>query len=388
MLGRRKGAGAHDPGHIVPNTKGTSNEISFSVLHSMRNAAEEGGGLERPAWEFPQEEVKQRRKQRRRSSRLLVAGIVLAVMAVVALVTTILALNIQNQMDSVSRMKGILREVVAESDQLKPFDDAVSAALTAEMGTFSYDDTKNAYESAQASAPAVADRLQQLKQQLENTLGQLQAPGDREAVNQGITAINAQLNLMDMGQQAMTYALPAQEAYAHAQAAMDNILQADTLDDEATSLMSTLNRDNASASLAKTQEAQAKLTSARDDLQLTQDRLEQLVGDQADETDIADARDVIATYLSYVQLRIDAQQAAAQSMQAYLDRDKATLQQANERYNQAEQQAAQLIADRSIAPADAFALVFTRIRATDADQWTAESARADAALSAIRDYLA
>lgn len=384
MLGKHKRSDPGDPGHIVPNTKGTSNEISFSVLHQMRNAAAEEGASARPAWEFPHDEVRQRRRARRRGKRLMMAGIVVAVLAVVALGATAVVVNMQNQMDHVARMKGVLTQVADECNELKPYVDTVSAAVAQPLDTVDLASMKSAYEAATPMLSSTADDLRQLKGQLEEVQQHLQVPGDREAANQGIAAINAQLNLIDQGQAIMEWALPAQEAYAAAKEAMEQILRADTLADEATERIAQLNADNARASQEASQQAQEALTQARDDLETAQEIMQQLEARMDGSTFAGDTMD---TYVEYAQRRLEAQAAAVRSMQAYLDRDKVTLQQANDQYNQLEQQAADMIGTLGATPADAFASVFTAARATEADQWTAETARLAQALSAVHVYL-
>ncbi|WP_251212983.1 hypothetical protein [Adlercreutzia murintestinalis] len=395
MLGRHKHPDPGDPGHIVPYTKGTSNEISFSVLHNMRNAAAEEGTTSRPAWEFPHEEVRQRRRARRRGKRLMVAGMVVAVLGVVALGATAVVINVQNQMDHVARMKGVLQGVVDQSSALQPYNDMLTAALAQPPATMSFADMKAVSEKISPTLPNIADDLRQLKSQLEEVQQHLQVPADREAANQGITVINAQLNLMDMGEAAISWALPAHEAYEQATEAMEHILRANTLAEEATAQIATLNADNARASQTKSEEAQKELTTARDELQAVQTCMQQLEARAADpsEADTAtfEAADAaMRTYLEYAQLRLDAQAAAVQSMQAYLDRDRTTLQQSNDRYNQLEQQAADIISNAAATPTlptEALASVFTTVSTSEADQWSAESARMAQALAAVRAYL-
>lgn len=387
MLGKPRKPDPGDPGHIVPTTKGTSNEISFSVLHQMRNAAAQEGAPGRPAWEFPQEEVKQRRRARRRGKRLAALGIGLGVLALAVAMGALVVVNVQHQMDHVARMKGMLGQVSARCDELAGFNEAVAAALVQQMGTVPYDQMKAAYDAAEPGLPAKAEELRQLKGQLEAVQENLKVPADREAANQGIAAVNAQLNLIDMGQQAMAWALPAQDAYGQAKAAMDHIMAANDLASRATEQIATLNAESAQASQQTSQQALAELASARDGLQAAADQLATLAQREGAGDATVAATATIAQYLDYTQLRIDAQQAAVQSMQAYLDRDKGTLAQANDRYNQLEQRAVELIAAQSVTPADAFATAFTAVRTPASDQWAAESARAAVAASAVRDYL-
>lgn len=383
---RRNKKAPGDPGHIVPNTQGTSNEISFSVLHNMRNAAAEGGEPQRPAWEFPQEEVKQRRRARRRGRRLMVAGITVAVLAVVALAATVLVVNVQNQLDHVARMRSTLSQVIGACEELAPFNDAVRAAVAQPMGTTPFADMEAAYDAALPGVPEQTGRLEDLRAQLEELQEHLQAPGDREAAHQGIAAANAQLNLLDMGKQMMDAALPAQEAYAQAEAAMAHILKADQLDDEATAAAQELNAENAKASRDKSQQAAQELEQAQNALQAVQQQAGALVPKAGDGAQAN--MDALTGYAAYVQTRLDAQRAAAASMQAYLDRDKAALQAQNDRYNQLEQQAADQIAQLPQAPAASFAALYEAASAGSADQWSAEEARAQAALEAVRSYLA
>lgn len=434
MLGKKKQPG--DVGHIRLGTQGTSNEISFSVLHAKSNeAAQDQGAPARPLWELPQEELRARRTKRRRGRRLMIAGLTLAIAGVVAVVGTFVVVNVQRQLDQVANMRWLLQQVVDECDQLQPLNEVVSQALVETIGSVPAAQIDESYDAAAAQAGAHADQLRQLKGQLEGAQQHLQLPADKEAANQGIQAVNAQLNLLDMSGDDMAFALPAQQALASAQQAMDDILRADGLAREATEVMADMNADTAAQSKAKSEECRAALQQAREALLSAQAEVLALAGNveagadeengdeeadsaEAGETaadgnavaasanasssetpeaadadsassDTASAPDAtIARYLEYVDLRIEAQEAAIASMQAYLDRDKATLQQANDTYNQLESQAAQLIADFALAPADDVVAAFNGARTARADQWSAELARASVALTAVRDYLA
>lgn len=434
MLGKKKQPG--DVGHIRLGTQGTSNEISFSVLHAKSNeAAQDQGAPARPLWELPQEELRARRTKRRRGRRLMIAGLTLAIAGVLAVVGTFVVVNVQRQLDQVANTRWLLQQVVDECDQLQPLNEVVSQALVETIGSVPAAQIDESYDAAAAQADAHADQLRQLKGQLEGAQQRLQLPADKEAANQGIQAVNAQLNLLDMSGDDMAFALPAQQALAGAQQAMDDILRADGLAREATEVMADMNADTAAQSKAKSEECLAALQQAREALLSAQTEVLALAGNveagadeengdeeadsaEAGETaadgnavaasanasssetpeaadadsassDTASAPDAtIARYLEYVDLRIEAQEAAIASMQAYLDRDKATLQQANDTYNQLESQAAQLIADFALAPADDVVAAFNGARTARADQWSAELARASVALTAVRDYLA
>lgn len=379
MFGKKK---SDDVGHIKPSTQGTSNEISFSVLHAKSNAAtQEEGSPARPMWELPQEELKARRTKRRRSRRLATAALVLGIVAIVVVVGSIVVVNVQRQLDHVAYMRSVLQQAMDECDQLKSFNESVSEALVQNMGSVPYADIESKYESAQKRVPQASARLRDLKSQIEDAQKYLTLPGDKEAANQGIAAINAQLNLLEMGEEDMQFALPAQKAYADAGKAVEDILRANDLAREATDLMANMNADSAAASKAKSEECLNVLRSARDELSSAQEEVGVLSSDPSQAS-------VLATYLEYVNLRIEAQEAAISSMQAYIDRNKATLEQANSTYNQLESQAAALISGQQFLPADDVSAAFNTARGDMADQWSSELARNSVACSAVRDYLA
>lgn len=423
MLGKKKQPG--DVGHIRLGTQGTSNEISFSVLHAKSNeAAHDQGAPARPLWELPQEELRERRTKRRRGRRLMVAGLTLAIVGLLAVVGTFVVMNVQRQLDQVANTRWLLQQVVDECDHLQPLNEAVSQALVQTIGSVPAEQVDESYNTANTQSSARADQLRQLKEQLESAQQRLQLPADKEAANQGIQAVNAQLNLLDMSGDDMAFALPAHQAFADAQRSMADILRADELAREATEIMADMNADTAAQSKARSEECRAALQQAREALLAAQQEVLALVegaeessGQSADGADAPAAADggepaadapeanhdaeassapdaasapdaTIARYLEYVDLRIEAQNAAIASMQAYLDRDKATLQQANDTYNQLESQAAQLVTDHAFTPADDVAAAFNAARITRADQWSAELARASVALTAVRDYLA
>ncbi|WP_165062745.1 hypothetical protein [Adlercreutzia sp. ZJ154] len=427
MFGNRKKSG--DVGHIKPSTQGTSNEISFSVLHAKSNAAaQDQGSPARPAWELPQEELNARRTKRRRGRRLMAAAITLAVAAIVVVVASIVVVNVQRQLDHVAYTKSVLQKVLDECDQLQPFNDSINDALVQNIGTKSYSDLESNYKTAQTQSSQHDKRLHDLKSEIEDAQQYLTLPADKEAANQGLAAINAQLNLIQMAASDMEFALPAQKAYSDAESAVGDILHANDLAREATELTSNINAENAAASKAKSEECLAALQTASEKLNSVQNEVLTLsnavestdsqssTGSSEDEnkqqpeasaedkseqqpealTDNqneqqpetpADPDAVVSTYIEYVNLRIKAQESAIASMQAYIDRDKTTLQQANDTYNQLETQAASLMAEQTLLPSDDVSAAFNKARTPYVDQWNSELARVTVACSAIRDYL-
>lgn len=381
MFSRKKKGGGS--GHIVPRTQGTSNEISFSVLHNISNTAAQEGAPERPAWEFPTDEVRARRTRRRRANRLVSVALALAATAALVLVGAVVFMNVQNHLDHVAHLRSILSQVTAECDNAAKLNGTVDAALVQTVGNTPYEQIETQWKKEQQGMAQTTERLQSLKRQIESQQTHLGSPADIEASNQGIAAINAQLNMVEMSKEFMPDALAGQLAYTQARNAMAELLEANDMAREATELIAQLNMETAAASLAKSQECKAKFEGAYENLVAARDYIQnEPEGEQKTQ-----AENVLSSYIDYADLRIKSQQAAINSMQAYIDRTSAPLQQANDEYNTLEAQAAEIISQQDTLPEDAVAEEFANARTEQSTQWSSEAARLTVALNDVRDYL-
>lgn len=402
MLGKRRRSDS--PGFIKPHTQGTSNEISFDVLDKKRNAADDPTP---PAWEFSHAEVEKRKKKRVRNKRLFVTMIVVITVAVCLFLGMLVWSQLHNQMDNIQQLRQALTQVQEEDQLLDPFKEVVTNSLSLPLDQLN-EETEAEYKAANSTASAVSSQNAEIKRRLESLQATLQA-ADLEASNQGIAAINADHNAVELGRTIMSYVQSAIDGYAQADSAFQSMMTADSLARESAALMESQTIEGANQSIAKSNECIAEFNRAKAALQKASDAYEEfpkadplknsgnihpINSDSATTSENASANEdspssanPIKPFIEYVDLRIQAQHSAIESTQAYIDRNKETLVQANDTYNSLEVQAADLVSKQPNYPAEALGQAYAEACKTQSDQWEAEVARATAAIKAVRDYL-
>ncbi|WP_206214581.1 hypothetical protein [Adlercreutzia sp. ZJ242] len=421
-------AGLDAAGGLSPST---SSGVSQKGAGSSRRSA-----VTAPAWETPFEEVARRKANRKRHRRLALAGVSLVVMLLLAVGAAALYAGLQMQQDKKSQLIDCIRQIEETDDIILPFDDLVIQASSkpleqlADEGfalngegqqapppdgslSSSADGASSASDASDASsgtslgassdasgatsqsdaatassatpqpnaAAAQALGVMQLEE-AERTLAEVKQSVEslqagvvdneiKEAANQALISINARLNMIQSGSAALKETLRVLTPFDHAQKGWDLILQGDAAARAAAALVAEISADNVNASMEKSNEAIGLFSQAR----------EQLVEAQAGYEVELDP------FLYYIDLRIESQRLALSSDQAYLDRDKEMLAEANEAYNKADTEAVALIKEQKGNPQTLVSERFEQNTQADFDSYAADRARAAAADAFLRDYL-
>ncbi len=380
-IGRSKTGAA---GHIKKNTQGTSNEISFSVLDSMKGPDEEDDGTsplgrislftlgpKRPAgtpskepslpgkpasgarsgsrskargtaWKPPSGEVKERRKHRKRNRRLALA-FVGALCAVGLVFGGIVAVGRYQQMqERAQTLDGQIESVREQYGAVEPFLTLVETTLQmplAEVDAAALDAQMVDWDAQQQS---IATKLRATKTSLEHLEEQLTG-SDAERANSAIAVVNAATKAAEAGRAALTEVLGAAKANARAQAFTENAVAGDS-DARAAAAIPLTDAAAAEAAIDQSNAAIADFAAARDAVQA-------LVSDAAGLIDgsgafTESAADLLKPFADYANLRIQAQECAIQADEGYLNQSSQQIAEANAQYNELEQQAAELITEQ------------------------------------------
>lgn len=399
--------------HIKKHTKGKSNEISFDVLEAKKGldanddqednplgrismftlgkrkppatpsretklpinyVAPKTSSAKRPAWEYPREEVANKKAKRKRGKRLLITVVAAGLTCAAVLGGIAIVQGIQRQQEFLGNLDKQIEATDAVYDATYDFRSLVDDALNTPLPDLNAADLRERYERVKdTSSPAT--KLRATKTAVENLQGSLTSRGDIERSNKVLSSINAQLNLLEMGGPIVEDVLEAATQYAQAEDYMTLVLQADSAAREGASASTDLTDETARASMQKSDEALNLFATARDTLQKaidgemawfttedTQDSSQSFVAEEAQEAgseegqdadqetpaptleSVADIKTALQPFIDYVNLRIDAQQAAKDADQGYLSRSSATMIEANDRYNALEFKAADLYA--------------------------------------------
>lgn len=403
--------------HIKSHTHGSSNEISFSVLDAAREArdaeerdrrrstAETGKislftlGSNRKLHGTPTkgqsmvipEGVK---TSRRHSAAPGVASgaldrripgvitMIVVVCALVALALTVSQTFLQVHVRQSDFRSQLMNEigVVDQCDQtLIPFDELVMAQYdpkrfdaSAATGIPSFEDLSESYRQVVGDIAPSRSQLEEALAAIEALQPSLSDNKDKEAAHQAVTAARSRLNMLETGVAIIDESLMATRAFSDAREGWKKIIDADAAAREATALLETMTKKNVKTSAQKSREAIALLGEASSLFQQAQDGYPEL--------DIQD-------FINYAAKREEAQRAALDADQAYLDRDKERLAKKNEEYNGLEQEAADLAEAMGADPDQRVVELYYRAIEKDAQAYEAERVKAGNADTFLRDYL-
>lgn len=360
--------------HIKRNTHGTSNEISFSVLDAAKNTADAADPLDKddPFWAQASEEVS-RRKQRRRKRRLRARVLVGAGCAVVAVLA---AVGVWWGLQANQEMQGELGRAISaieEADEVVlPFDELAVQAMTENLTALDEGGFRDRYAELAPQVDAALEKLEQARADTERIQPYLRSPSDLETSNQVLVTISARKNMLAAGRDALQAADEAVQAYAAVEDAWAALLEADTAARDAASLASLEGESNMRASLGKTEVALVGFSQAREGFALAAG----LCPDAA-----------LSPYVDYVDLRLEAQEAARASTEAYLASDVDAMVQQNNRYNTLDSQAASAMRELNQQPVTLVSINFSQRRPGLFETYMQDRQRAADADAFLNDYV-
>ena len=404
--------------HIKSHTHGSSNEISFSVLDAAREARDaaerdrrEGAGAGRvplftlgrgkkpratPARSqsivIPEGAAPTRSSASsfasaaaaevdRRAFRIVPVVVVVCVLLALALTfgQTLISMRTQQQ-GFRSSLNDNISVITSCDETLIPFDKLVMAQYdrkrlspsAAGQHAPSFEDLSEGYRRVVADIAPSRAQLEESLAAIESMRPTLADNNAEEAAHQAVTAARARLNMLDAGVAIIEQSLMATEAFLDCQGGWRAVINADAAAREATALLREMSEANVRASMEESDEAVAQLNDARELFTKAQGAYPGLDLD---------------SFIVYVEKRLEAQQAALASDQAYLDRDKEALAEENDRYNALEAEAAALAQDLGDDPDQRVANRFYESIEDQVTVYEAERLKAGNADTFLRDYL-
>ena len=356
--------------HIKNRTAGTSNELSFDVLDAKKVEADSGSRTERGVgssrksrwsgrksrresrgsmassstpttmpklytndaalaaknieraslpYSDPAAEVV-RRKRRRSRARVfsVVAGI-----AIVGAVGVFAYTEISRYMADQNQMVSMLSESL---QAIEATDETVIAMDKLVMQPINEQDTTE-YDQISADIAAVGEQLDAAYANAQQAGEHLVNARDHEAANQAMTAIAARQEMIEQGSRLMEEGSVAQQAADNMAQAWNLILEADTLTQDAGKLVTDTTEANVTASMDKTNQAIEKFKEAQE-----------LVSWVVSNYPAAD----VSGYATYLEKRIEGQEAALDSDAAMLLMDRGSAEEMNQVLYDCDSEAAQI----------------------------------------------
>ena len=405
--------------HIKSSTKGTSNEISFSVL----DAAKEGGkrkkgrtsGAVRPGrvalfslpgikrhHETPRREREaligdgepdrsprgahdagfypanmlmpptslevevERRKKRRRLRRLILGTIIAAVAVAGAAAISAAAIS------AARAHEGSVSELRAMIEMLSDID-ATIVRLDAVVENPLSGDASEDKEALLAELSEQSAALSTAAAGIEAVYDGIVVPGDREAATNALWSIDSRLSMIEAGAAVVEESIPAAQAYSVAVEAWEEVLSADSLARDAAAGAAEATEEGLSASTEQTNEAISALQNASS-----------LLSQVAQAYSFAD----LSAFQTYIDKRIEALEHAVASNEALAAEDTARAISENDAYNAADAEATALASDMPESPALVIEEAFAARSEDDVAAYESARARASSTDSYVRSYMA
>ena len=360
--------------HIKRNTHGTSNELSFSVLDAAKNSADATDPLQRedPFWADAGEEVSRRkRKRRRKRLRMQLASAALGVV-VVGLVGWAVWAGMQTSHEMQAELARAASLVEQADEAILPFDELVVKAMTEPAPTLDEEGLPQAWEQAAPSLDGALAKLEEARSVVESVQPDLRSARDLEASNELLRTLNARRDMVASGREALDAACATIAAHRDVREGWDLLLAADATSRDAAALASLAGEANMRASLAKTEEALATFSQAKDELVVAQSLAPEVA---------------LGPYVDYAAKRVEAQQAARTSGYAFLDSDVEGAVQQNNRYNSLDSEAATLMRELDHDPAALVEARFNEQRSTLFESYRLARSQASDADAFLNDYV-
>lgn len=326
----------------------------------------------RPAWETPLDEVARRKSARRRYKRIVVGLVSLALVGLVVSGAIVLFEGFQDQQSKRAQLAELVTEMAESDERTQVFYDYVDGLSQTPLSQMEYETLITEYSKIDINIDEEKNKLGEVKTALEMLEKEFGDPNDSEAANQALTGVNARINMLDAGDEIIQATLSSKNAYDQAEAAWQQVIDADVLVRDSAALASEASTENMQESTEKSNEALALFTQAKETLSAAQSGVGEL--------DFED-------YTRYVDLRIEAQQQALISNQAYLDRDKETLSEATNSYNALEEEAAVLAKSFPGEPSSLVEQHLNDVLGETTNAYQAEKVRALDADTFLSDYL-
>lgn len=425
--------------HIKRNTHGTSNEISFSVLHARKNSIESATGKKvngvpstpRTMAEVAAEKARDdahaalgitssaeeasRRSnqgflQRNRRVALIAGGCALALCTIAFIVASGFHWGEPRQNELTPAI-----DIIEEADNtLFAFDGIVVNAMSSTLAEMAEQDTPERYEFCQPTLASVEDQLEQARTIIQQVQPTLVSTADQEAAKQILDTLEVRKDLITTGERAMDETVVLVDLYECVDGGWNGLLDADALARDAAALSAYTTSSTLEAALAKTDEAidafatvRAQFTQAREDIAeqrsyqaalhpteqaSTQEgtpNSEQLQGGDPEVLGLLTSLDdILAHYLEYIDLRINAQYEAKRSTQAVIDHDSVTAQEANDSYNLLDSRAVSFIRGTVEQPTEYVTKVFELEREGLFSAYVQARSQASECDAYLGDYLA
>lgn len=387
--GGAAGGGSGLPGSAgLPSASGNEGSLAASVAGVAGSAAAVAGGAAAAvggvvggmpksaqgaeSWSTPQDEVKRRKKTRKRRKFIAVAALCVAGAVALGVGGMALMNYLEEQQTTRGQLMGFIGMVEEADTIVLEFDELVVTQINEGMGALGTEALESSYNEMKDDLAQAYEDLTRAKVLVEQVLIDLSDPNDIEAANQAIASINARLNMIEIGQIIVEEMIAGQTAAQEAAAGWASLLAGDDAAREAASLVSNMSVESVQASMERS-------TDALEAFRVAHEKLSQAAA-------AYESVDVSA-YVTYAATRVEAQEHALASDQAYLDRNKEVLAAEADAYNQLDAAAVELAKSLDGDPGTLIEEYLSAALEPTIASYSSERSQAGSADAILRDYL-
>lgn len=352
-------------------SSGASGAIGSTVHGGAAASARERKTPAASTWQTPFDEVA-RRKAARKKKRGIVIGVIAACAVCVAAAGGVMLYSgMQAHSEKITQLSQAADVIDEANESVTRLNELVVKVSSTSVDQLSSAEITQSLDEMSADLDAAEESLLSTKQSVEEMQRAFSDARDKEAVNQAIALVNARINMIDSGRDVVEAARVGVQSYEEAEEAWNRLLEADSLARDAANLVTDTSVDNVNASISKTNEAIAAFNDARDGLSALEEPY----------------LDDVRAYISYIDLRLEAQQFALESDQAYLNRNKEEAAAANDSYNAKDSEAVVAIREQQKDPLELVSERFSAVLDPLKASYENERAMAERSSQALNDYL-
>lgn len=378
--------------HIKQNTQGTSNEISFSVLDAYKQQAEdkksvpssflsssgesslhipsatpkiENVSRETPSLPYnPEAEIA--RRKRKRKIRQVVSGVLgtLLLVSVGVGVTWFLYQQYEQQTLVRIELKDTIKRIASTDTSILSLDELLKEEVNQE--------DLASMQTLHDKIPHIQEELEEALQEANGLINQFTTGRDREAAGQTANAASARIAMFEAGHTLLDATVSTYHQAEDLNKAWSYMLDANTNVSEASTLVAQSTAENV-------KEASDKINQALDKL----NQASEIFATLAFELPVEE----ITPYTTYIEKRTEGLNHALASNEAILLQDRQTAEYHNQRYNDIENEVANLAQGLPVNPTDKLYKRFDDQTKDDFNKYYDARQDAGAADSFLREYL-
>lgn len=312
-----------DTGHIIEKTLGNTNEISFSVLDAMSKEAVKES-QENP-WEINSNEVKKKKKTRKRRKKIAILSIVCIVMCVALAIALSIFRIAENHSGLTSNLKQDIQGLANKCDEQYEVITCLDSLLNSNIDESANSKQIDKLSELQSKIDKWQNEIQTLEEKITDDLNNIVSPDQREIANNAILLSRQQKDILTIAKQVYSYFPDAINNKGVVEEGLKRLLNGDSKDREATSLL--LNGNERDATLAIEASKVAK-----EEFEIAKEQFEK----------VKKSFDFFEKYVDYCNLKIEAEIAAASTANSFIAKNKEEMKAFNDKYNECSDQASKI----------------------------------------------